>query len=84
MLPEARIQGGPAVAPLVRQLCGCVTSAKQATTAETADERVFKDIKLMHISKSWINAGQGQFFAAVCDNLKGRLSASNIDLMSQI
>jgi len=52
MLPEARIQGGPAVAPLVRQLCGCVTSAKQATTAETADERVFKDIKLMHISKS--------------------------------
>ena len=35
----------------------------------------------MHIGKSGIHAGQ--FFAAVCDNLKGRLSAANTDLLSQ-
>ena len=81
MLPEAGVQGGPAFAPLVL-LGKSVTSAKQATAAETADERVFEDVKLMHIGKSGINAGQ--FFAALCDNLKGRLSAANTDLLSQL
>ena len=57
-----------------------VRAAKMACSFESADERIFKSVKMVHPGIAGINAGQ--FLAAVSDNLKARMSDANVHLIT--